>query len=200
MLEVNNITIERKGNLLCKNLSFKVEPGTLLHLKGMNGSGKSSLLQALIGDLKPQEGEVFVDGKKLKSAREIAREIGYLPQELKIDFPISVNEFLLLAKPKKDITHIVNLLDLENLKDKKITEISLGQLQRVQFAQLLVQNPNIFLLDEPFSVQDDFNKGNILGILKDLKREQKTVIITHHLHSEIEEIVDQAIELKVIPI
>ena len=82
MLEVNNITIERKGNLLYKNLSFKVEPGKLLHLKGMNGSGKSSLLQALIGDLRPKEGEVLVDGKMVKSAREIAREFGYLPQEL----------------------------------------------------------------------------------------------------------------------
>mgnify|MGYP003327338859 CR=1 FL=1 len=200
MLEVNNITIERKGNLLYKNLSFKVEPGKLLHLKGMNGSGKSSLLQALIGDLRPKEGEVLVDGKMVKSAREIAREFGYLPQELKIDFPISVHEYLLLAKPKKDITRILNLLDLENLKDKKITEISLGQLQRVQFAQLLVQNPNIFLLDEPFSAQDDFKKGIILGILEDLKKDQKMVILTHHLQMEIVKIVDQTIELKVNPI
>ena len=195
MLEVNNFTIERKGNLLCKNLSFKVEPGKLLHLKGINGSGKSSLLQALIGDLKPKEGEVLVDGKMVKSSREIACEFGYMPQELKIDFPISVHDFLLLGKPKKNITQILNLLDLENLKNKKIIEISLGQLQRVQLAQLLVQTPKIFLLDEPFSAQDDFHKEIIIGILIDLKRDQKTVILTHHLQMEIEEIVDQAIEL-----
>ena len=90
MLKVNNLSLERGGRKLFERISFHVSGGQVLQIKGANGSGKSSLLQVLAGDLKPTSGEVLIDGKSNIDLFTLTRKLGYLPQEIAIDFPISV--------------------------------------------------------------------------------------------------------------
>ena len=195
MLKVNNLSLERGGRKLFERISFHVSGGQVLQIKGANGSGKSSLLQVLAGDLKPTSGEVLIDGKSKIDLISLTQKLGYLPQELAIDFPISVFDFLQMAKPKVDLGPVLTRFELEELQDKKMTELSLGQIQRVQIAQIVFQDPEIYLLDEPFSAQDQEHIQLILRILSELKTSGKSVLLTNHIDMNLNSLIDLELNL-----
>ena len=195
MLEIIELNLERGGQKLFQNLSFQLQPGQVLQIKGANGSGKSTLLQVIAGDLSTASGQVLINGKSKLEPRELPRELGYLPQEVNIDFPIEVSDFLLMARPNSDVSIELSRFKLDSLSHKKVTEISLGQLQRVQLAQLIIQDPQIFLLDEPFSAQDQENINLFISIFKDLKSDGKSIILTNHADFPMHNLVDFEINL-----
>ena len=195
MLDVKDLSLERGGRKLFERISFHVNGGQVLQIKGANGSGKSSLLQVLAGDLKPTSGEVLIDGKSKIDLISLTQKLGYLPQELAIDFPISVFDFLQMAKPKVDLGPVLTRFELEELQDKKMTELSLGQIQRVQIAQIVFQDPEIYLLDEPFSAQDQEHIQLILRILSELKTSGKSVLLTNHIDMNLNSLIDSELNL-----
>jgi ABC-type Mn2+/Zn2+ transport system ATPase subunit len=116
-------------------------------------------------------------------------------QNLEIDFPITVSEFIQLAKPGAEIQGILTRFKLVEIAEKKITQISLGQLQRAEFAQVLLQDPDLFILDEPLSAQDSESSEIILNVIRELKNSGKSLILISHIGSQLAQIVDKEIFL-----
>ncbi len=157
---------------------------------GKNGIGKTTLLRVIAGILKPFEGEVILDGKNIFEMRSIerARRICFLPQFYESEVPFTVYEMVELASypgrrrvDGKEIEKILEKFGLLHYKDKKFSELSGGEKQKVLLARCFMQNPVIFLLDEP-SLHLDFE--NSLFIFEILKKEvkQKNKILIFVLH------------------
>ncbi len=171
------------------NLEFN--QGDQVALIGANGSGKTTLLKAILGLIKPDSGTINIDDNVT---------LGYLPQVLQITdrlFPMSVYEVVsqgILANKKfpkylnkKDNLNINNYLEkfeIQELRDRRFGQLSMGQKQLVLFIRMMIQKPDIVFLDEPTSSLDVSKKDLLYRILEDLKKEKITyVIITHDLPS-----------------
>lgn len=184
MLKVSNISAIRSGKALFDGLTFALKNGEVLEIKGPNGSGKSSLAEIISGDLKPQSGSV-----------ECSFQLGVLLQNIEIDFPITVSEFVSMGNLKADAAGALAKLRISELAEKLITQLSVGQLQRVELAQLIQQNPDLFILDEPFSAQDSENVAHLIELFKELKNSGKSIILINHIDLEFAGLVDQTLQL-----
>lgn len=195
MLKVNDLHLERGGRALFINLSFELNKGEVLQILGRNGSGKSSLAAILAGDLKPQSGEVKYSNFELNIPNEMAKHLGVLFQNTEVDFAIAVKEYIQMANPKKSANGFIGKLRLEEFAEKPITKLSAGQLQRVQIAQLLHQDPEVLILDEPFSAQDNEHTELLINLFLELKRQGKTIILINHIDLDLKGLVDKTLNL-----
>ena len=159
---------------------------------GPNGAGKSTLLKALIGTYSAPEGTISFEGQSFKKKR---KKIAYLPQRSNIDwsFPITPLEVVLMGlyplkgccgwmtkADKKNALEMLERLGLNDYAHQPLHILSGGQRQRVFMARALIQNPDIYLLDEPFAGVDLPSQQLIINLLKKLTGEGKTVVIVHH--------------------
>jgi iron complex transport system ATP-binding protein len=176
-------------------LSMQVEAGTITAILGPNGAGKTTLLHTILGLLKPQSGEIFLNDTTIESFshRQLSKLIGLVPQAETIPFNFSVFEYVLLGRtphmgifnmPSKQDFRLVNqvleTLNLMPLKNRPMPELSGGERQMALVARALVQQPSVLLLDEPTSHLDLSNTGAILRVLKDLVKNGVTVVFTTH--------------------
>lgn len=184
MLKVINLNITRGNQKLISDLNFSLEAGQSLLITGQNGSGKSTLAAVISNDYRAESGEVKIEGK-----------LGVLLQNTEIDFPITVSEFLSLAGNSMNNQELIEQLISPELLPKKITQLSFGQLQRVEIAQILKQDPDIYLLDEPFSAQDKENSAILIEIIQSLKAKGKSIIIINHVNLDLEGLIDQVLNL-----
>jgi iron complex transport system ATP-binding protein len=183
----------KKGACILKGLNMDVEVHDVLSILGPNGVGKSTLLKCINGLLKTKKGTVFVDGEDIHQLKraEVAKRMGYVPQRADVS-QITVFDSVLLGR-KPHITWDVSKRDLQITKDatsrfgldvlslKYINEISGGELQKVQIARALVQEPKVLLLDEPTSSLDLCNQHRIMTTLVDVvKHSDLTAIMTMH--------------------
>lgn len=184
MLKVSNLSLSRAGKSLVNNLSFTVLPGESLLITGANGCGKSTLASAIAGNFKVDSGSI-----------ELSAQLGVLLQNIEIDFPISVEEFIDLAGEDAANNEFIDQLVTEDLRGKKITQLSVGQLQRVEIAQVLRLNPDFYLFDEPFSAQDNENTELIIQIFKSLKAKGKGILIINHIQLNLDGLIDEVLNL-----
>lgn len=184
MLKISNLTLNRGVKNLVKDLNLNLSAGSALLINGANGSGKSTLASAIAGDFKITSGSIESSGK-----------MGVLLQNLEIDFPITVSEFLSLAGNSQINQEIINLIVAADLLDKKITQLSMGQLQRVEIAQVIKLDPDIYVLDEPFSAQDQENTELLISIFKELKASGKCLLIINHIQLNLDGLIDQTLNL-----
>ena len=184
MLKVSNLTLSRGGRSLVNNLNFTVKPGEALLITGANGSGKSTLVSAIAGNFKADSGNVETSGK-----------LGVLLQNIEIDFPISVEEFLDMAGTDGANDELINRLIRTEIRGKKITQLSVGQLQRVEIAQVLRINPDFYIFDEPFSAQDKENTELLIEIFKALKAKGKGILIINHIQLNLDGLIDEVLNL-----
>lgn len=196
LLKVENLTLIRGNQLLFENVAFSLNKGEALQIIGANGAGKSSLASVIAGDLSATGGTVKYNGAQHLNVSELSQILSILSQSIEIDFAITSQEFIQMGNMKKDIVEEVRRLKIEDLLHKKITELSQGQLQRVFLAQLLVQDPQLLILDEPFSAQDSENTQMLIRILKELKKSGKALIIINHLQVDLGDLVDKHLTLK----
>lgn len=192
MLKVSNLTVTRAGKELISNLNFELNRGQLIHMTGANGSGKSTLASVIAGDL-PAVGEITFDGSKDYSIKELAKLRGALLQELEIEFPITVAEYVALGGSNSG--EVLSNLELEDIAERRITQVSQGQLQRAMLAQLIVQDPALYILDEPFSAQDQHFVEVIIGELRRLKSEGRAIILINHIDLKLGDLVDITMQL-----
>jgi iron complex transport system ATP-binding protein len=177
------------------SLSLKVEPAKITAILGPNGAGKTTLLNTILGYLKPQRGEVLLDDENIASysKRQLSQIIGLVPQAEHFPFSFTAFEYILLGRtpymgmfsmPKekdyKAARDIVELLKITHLRNRPVEELSGGEQQLVLLARALAQEPKILLLDEPTTHLDLGNTAVILNALKDLARENVTVVFTTH--------------------
>ncbi len=184
---------KKRSNFSLEKITIQIEKDDFLSILGPNGSGKSTLIKLITGYLIPNSGEITLDGKNLRyyKPKELAKKIAYVPQIPNTIYPFSVYEIVAMGRyphlgisgfeketDKKKIFEVVKLMELENILDKGINEISGGEIQRTFIARALVQEPKILLLDEPNAHLDIKHQLSIFNLLKKLNDEKGLTIIT----------------------
>ena len=179
-----------------RNINFDVYRGDFISIIGSNGIGKSTILKLILGEEKIDSGEIRLFGENIKKFRQW-KKIGYLEQNAYykvLNFPATVYEIVMsnmfssigiFKRPNKNhhkkVIETLELLNIEKIKNKMISKLSGGQIQKVFLARTLVQNPELLILDEPTTAIDSEATSVIYDILKDLnKKENMTIIMVTH--------------------
>lgn len=191
-LELHNLTVTYNNKPAIWNIDFSIPTGQMVGIVGPNGSGKTTMIKAVMGLVKPGSGYVKILDRSLK---EVRQKIAYVPQRSTVDwdFPISVLEVVLMGRYRphnllKRITPLDKELARESLekvnmlqfKDRQISQLSGGQQQRVFLARALVMQADLLLLDEPLAGVDAATEKVIMGLLNDLRQQGKTILVVHH--------------------
>ena len=184
-IEIRKLTVAYGENIALENFNLDIEAGSLMALVGPNGAGKSTLIKTILKFLKQITGEIKINGKTL----------AYVPQRNSVDwdFPTTlfdvvemgcygrVGLFKRVSKEEKQkVLKAIEQVGMLDFKDRQISELSGGQQQRAFIARALVQEADIYLMDEPFQGVDSTTEKSIVDILKKLKSEGKTLIVVHH--------------------
>ena len=194
-IKIEDLTVSYADKPALWDIDLDIMQGSLCAIIGPNGAGKSTLIKSIIGLLKPLAGTVQIQ-QNFKTAANI---LGYVPQRQSInwDFPINVLDVVLMGlyrkigwcrwinkESKKLAMEALEMVEMHESYKTQISELSGGQQQRVFVARALVQDPDIFLMDEPFQGVDTTTENTIVEILKSLKKKGKTTLVVHHdLHS-----------------
>lgn len=200
-LEVRDISFERNGKKILKNISFDMYSGEIVGVIGPNGSGKTTLLKALNNINEKNSGTIKVKGKDISEFedKELARNISFMNQNTNIGFDFPCIDIVVLGRypyldkfqeySKKDMEIARKYMELTNtlkFQDKSILSLSGGERQRVLFAKTLTQEAQIVLLDEPTASLDMKYEDEIFRILQGVKEEGKSIIaIIHNLRTAI---------------
>lgn len=189
---INNLTVAYNQQPVLWQLSAAVQPGTLLAIVGPNGAGKTTLMKTLLGLMQPLAGTITFFGKTLN---EMRGKIAYIPQRSSVDwdFPLTVLDVVLMGRYRhigwfKRLGHAdyvrahaaIAQVNLSGFTNTPINELSGGQQQRVFLARALVQDADIYLLDEPFAAVDMATEKTIISILMQLRDQGKTIVVVHH--------------------
>lgn len=201
-IEVKNLTKNFDTIKAIDDISFKTHAGQIIALLGPNGAGKSTLMNMITGFLAPTSGEVFVLDKNIEdNSLDAKNNIGFLPEGSPLYPDLSVRSFLnYMAELRGFVGYfrddIVNktaqTANIENVMSQKIETLSKGYLRRVGFAQSIISNPPILLLDEPTDGLDPNQKQHIRNLITQMGQ-NKTIIISTHLLDEAETICNRII-------
>lgn len=203
MLSLQNITKKFDGFVAVDNLSFVVRPGEILALLGTNGSGKTTTFRMIINLYTPDFGEILYNNKPIDKLSQ--KNIGYLIEERALFKSKTVYEqlkfFAQLKKMDKNqidtsIKHWLLKLNMIDKKDKKVQALSKGNQQKIQFISAILHDPDLLILDEPFSGFDSINIELFKNIILDLKAEGKIIIFSSHRLDHIENFCEEVIILK----
>jgi ABC-type cobalamin/Fe3+-siderophores transport system ATPase subunit len=200
IIEIKDLTLQRNNRQLFTGLSATIAKGSISAIVGPNGCGKSSLLLAITGDLKPSSGSIFIAEKNLQELSDLEQSHlrSMALQERTFWLPMTVREILALGQSDAAINQIEKIasdLGLTELLDNLVTTLSVGQVQRVEIARTLLRDCPIYLFDEPFAAQDLASKEKLIENFKQLRSSGKTIILV--AHSEVEKLswCDQIIQL-----
>lgn len=187
MLEIKNLQ-KFYGNIRAvDDLSFKVYPGKIFGLLGPNGAGKSTTIKSIITVIKPNDGQILFEGKKINNS--FLNRIGYLPEERGLYKKSKVIDVIsYLASLKGLNTNLINSsanlwlkkLGILEYKNRKIEELSKGNQQKIQFICAVIHNPDLLILDEPFSGFDPINQQEIKNFILDFLDNGKSIILSTH--------------------
>ncbi|MBO7328043.1 MAG: ABC transporter ATP-binding protein [Lentisphaeria bacterium] len=184
-------------------IDFEIKPGEVVGLLGPNGSGKSTTVKMLLGLLYPTGGQVTVFGKSPRAV-ETKREIGYLPEESYLYKFLTAEETLDFfgslfnispADRKRRIDQLLDMVGLAHARYRRVGEFSKGMARRIGLAQAMINDPAFLILDEPTSGLDPLGCREVKDLILSLKKRGKTVLITSHLLSDVEDICDRVIIL-----
>ncbi len=191
-IEVKDLTVAYRSKPALWDVDFSVPEGVLMAIVGPNGAGKSTLIKAMLNLIPKAAGDIKIYGKPYLQARE---KVAYVPQRTSVDwdFPTSVLGVVLmglygrvglLRNPgKKEHQLAMQALEMVGMADlarRPIAQLSGGQQQRTFLARALVQDAQIYLMDEPFAAVDAVTERAIVNILRELRSKQRTVVVVHH--------------------
>lgn len=199
-IEVVGLTHTFKNHKALENTTFRVKSGSLHGFVGPNGAGKTTTLKVICTLLPPQLGTVRVFGFDIRNdVNEVRRRIGFMPDHFSMYRQMSVFEYLDFfgaayglssAQRTEVIASVLELVDMDGRKDDLVQGLSRGMQQRVSLARVLVNDPDLLLLDEPASGLDPRARIELMEILQELKRMGKTIFISSHILSELAELCD----------
>ncbi|MBE6365594.1 MAG: ATP-binding cassette domain-containing protein [Lentisphaerae bacterium] len=184
-------------------IDFEIKPGEVVGLLGPNGSGKSTTVKMLLGLLYPTGGKITVFGKSPRAV-ETKKEIGYLPEESYLYKFLTAEEtlnffgslFNISAEDRKRrIDQLLEMVGLSHARYRRVGEFSKGMARRIGLAQAMINDPAFLILDEPTSGLDPLGCREVKDLILALKKRGKTVLITSHLLSDVEDICDRVIIL-----
>ncbi|WP_084281191.1 metal ABC transporter ATP-binding protein [Alkaliphilus transvaalensis] len=191
-LIVNDLTVAYHEKPVLWDVDINVPSGTLLGIIGPNGAGKSTFIKSILGIVKPIAGNILIYGLPYKTNRN---KVAYVPQRGSVDwdFPITVLDVVMMGmygelgwikkpgkKEKVRAMESLKKLGMDEYSNRQINQLSGGQQQRVFLARALVQEADLYLMDEPFQGVDALTEKAIIKLLMELKEQGKTVIVVHH--------------------
>jgi ABC-2 type transport system ATP-binding protein len=197
MLSVRHVRKQYERHVAVNDVSFDIPTGSIFGLLGPNGAGKTSLIRIITQITAPDAGEVFFKGEKLNPSH--VSRIGYLPEERGLYKKMRVGEQLLyLARlkgmPKDEavrrINHWLEKLDFKGQAQKNVEDLSKGMQQKVQFIATVLHEPELLILDEPFSGFDPINANLIKDEILGLRQRGTTIIFSTHRMESVEELCD----------
>jgi zinc transport system ATP-binding protein len=189
LVDIQHICVAYDENIVLRDVSLKIYEQDFLGVVGPNGGGKTTLVKSILGLLKPISGSIVFPDKEVKN------RIGYMPQINLIDrkFPILVPEViesgLMAAKAKsksekrEKVWKIIREMDIENISEKAVGELSGGQLQRVLLARAIVNDPKLLILDEPSSYVDKRFESHFYRLLREINSETAIVLVSHDIET-----------------
>ncbi len=202
VIEIEDLTVAYSEKPVVWDVDLNIPQGVLMAIVGPNGAGKSTLIKAMLNLVKPISGIVLFKGKPYKEERKY---IAYVPQRGSVDwdFPTTVLDVVLMGryghiglfkrpkeKDKKLAMSALEKVGMQEFFDRQISQLSGGQQQRVFLARALVQNADIYIMDEPFQGVDAKTEKAVVEILKELRNSSKTVIVVHHDLQTVKEYFD----------
>ncbi len=191
-LAVDDLTVAYDEKPAIWDIDLNVPEGVLMGVVGPNGAGKSTLIKAVLNLIPRAAGTVSFYGKPYERARSL---VGYVPQRGSVDwdFPTSVLDVVMMGlygklgwfrrpgkRERESAQYALEQVGLADLGDRQISQLSGGQQQRTFLARALVQDAQIYFMDEPFAAVDAVTENAIVGILQALNRRGKTVLVVHH--------------------
>lgn len=199
-LRVENVT-KRYGDFTAvENLSFNIRAGKVFGFLGPNGAGKTTTIRMIVGITAPDEGRIELFGRKIST--ETQDKIGYLPEERGLYKKMKIFEQLRYFAALKGISQKtaderidfwLERMKLSEWKKKKTTDLSKGMSQKIQFIATVLHDPDLLILDEPFSGLDPVNVEFMIQAVAELKAQRKTIIFSTHLMETAERLCDDII-------
>jgi len=208
-IEVNDLTVAYHEKPVLWDLDLEVPAGVLMAIVGPNGAGKSTLIKAMLGLVRAAAGQVLFFGRPYAEQRRL---VAYVPQRGSVDwdFPTSVLDVVMmgrygalgwLRRPGKREREMAMAalaqVGMEEFAERQISQLSGGQQQRVFLARALVQDAQLYLMDEPFQGVDAKTERAIVAVLQELRRQGKTVVVVHHDLETVPEYFDHVLLLNV---
>ncbi|MGQ3888660.1 cytochrome c biogenesis heme-transporting ATPase CcmA [Legionella sp. CNM-1927-20] len=185
MLEICSIYFDFEEKPLLSNIQFSIKPGTLLHLKGSNGVGKTTLLKLLAGLLQPIKGDIHWQGRSIyNNLANYQQSLCYVGHKLGLSSQLTVKENCLLdlqwQHPASSLSKFLKLLSLQDLADKPCSQLSAGQLRRVALLRLLMSKAPLWLLDEPLVALDSTSIEILSACFSEHLAHGGLIIMTSH--------------------
>ena len=193
-MELRNISKQFSGQMVLDGISLTIEKGTTIGLVGENGSGKSVLFKILCGFVKPDQGQVYVQGKQLGGKEDFPENMGVFinsPGFIGIYNGYKNLEFLANIRGaigETEIKESMQKVGLDPSNKTKVDNYSLGMKQKLGLAQAIMENQEILVLDEPFNALDFKTYNDIKEIIRILQAEGKTILLTSHNYDDVEQL------------
>ena len=191
-IEVTDLTVAYREQPVLWDVDLTVPPGVLMAIVGPNGAGKTTLIKAILGLVRPAAGQVLIGGRRYAEQRRL---VAYVPQRGSVDwdFPTSVLDVVMMGRygslgwlrrpSRRERALALEALEkvgMEGFADRQISQLSGGQQQRVFLARALIQDAQVYLMDEPFQGVDATTERALVELLRALRAERKTVVCVHH--------------------
>lgn len=202
MIKVENVTKKYGEFIAVNNISFTIEDGEIVGFLGPNGAGKSSTMNMITGCIEPTKGEIEVNGYDISiEPKKAKREIGYMPETTPLYGDMTPREFISYMaelkgvskkERKEEVQRILKEVNIEDVQNKLIRNLSRGYRQRVSLAGALVGNPKVLILDEPTVGLDPKQVIQIRNLIKTLGKDH-TIILSSHILSEVSQVCEKVI-------
>jgi iron complex transport system ATP-binding protein len=185
MIEIKGLTVARGKRIVVDNFSATIAPASITAITGPNGCGKSTLAQAIAGDLKYQSGQITIAGRELQTItlEEQAELRSVVEQNRNYWLSFTAREVIAMGQSKADLARIdgvMQRLQIAEYVDQSVTTLSGGQAQRIDLARALIRDTPIYIFDEPLSAQDSQSKVRVIEEFKAMRSAGKTLIVIAH--------------------
>lgn len=199
MISIENITKQFGKLRVLQGVSFELSKPGVVAVLGPNGSGKTTILKIILGMVLPQAGQIYLHGAPVSGKWEYRQSIGYLPQIARFPENLTVRELIGMIKNVRgqaaDEKTLINMFRLEEFLDKKLSTLSGGTKQKVNIVLTFMFNCPLLILDEPTAGLDPVSLIRLKELIHSEKARGKTLLITTHIMSLVEELADEIIFL-----
>jgi len=198
VVEYSEVVKRFRNTVAVDHLSFNIGQGEVFGMVGPNGAGKTTAMRMLMDIIQPDDGEIRVLGEAMNG--QLKNRLGYLPEERGLYRKMTVSESLLYLAQLKDVkaarakersNQLLTRVGMEKHRGKKVEELSRGMSQIVQFVATILHDPDLLVLDEPFSGLDPVNTELLKGLVLELKGNGKSIILSTHVMNQVEELCDR---------
>ena len=200
MIIIDKLYKKFDKNEVLKGINLEIKPGGIIAVLGPNGSGKTTLIKSILGMVIPNSGSIALNGMPVKNNWKYRNDIDYLPQIANFPANLKVKELINMIKDlrtekKANDQHLIELFKLEPFLDKKLSNLSGGTKQKVNLVLTFMFDSPLVILDEPTSGLDPISHLRLKELIKVEKEKGKTILITSHIMSFVEEIADEIVFL-----